>query len=474
MDTSSALDLSYSPSDAVSVTSLEIREKTFGPLLDITDESIISLALKVRNQISPEHFQPSPKHRLVSRLGGSYNLVFVVEFVDGLRYVVRIPGFGWGDRFTDKARKCFESQLIVMRLIHDRTTIPVPAIYAFDASQNNKLGTPWIVMSFISGVTLGGGWFDETGPTPLEDRRQQSLKSLAAAMSQLHKFQFDKIGCLEFTDGSKESDEISIGPICELNMDDPNDENYCNITQSGPFDSSRSYMLHEFSSRENDPDGWGLAAYKLTSIMLSYLPKSSPNYSFEDEDGAETFVLCHPDFDSQNIMIDEKGNLTGLIDWDNARTYPRFLGYCRYPSFLTPDWDPLMYGYSGLPRYLSPEELVRYRKIYSNKMIQMLGGKDDAIFAAKSHIFEAVGIASSVEMNRADIARKFIREAIPEVLPEQDDYDILYNMIRDELEPELMERLEKGIKKLLSVERPLRDGQAVEGSRRNIIDGPVS
>ena len=238
---------------------------------------------------------------------------------------------------------------------------------------------------------------------------------------------------------------------------------YGQTKQVGPFDSSRSYMLHEFSPPKIDPYGWGCAAYQVNSIVLSHLPKSSHDpFSEDDPETAtetenETFVLCHPDFNSQNILIDEKGNLTGLIDWDDVQTYPRFLGYCRYPSFLTPDWDPLMYGYPGCPRYLSPEELVRYRQIYSDKMIQMLDREGNAIFAEKSHLYEAVWIASCDRMNRMEIMKKIIKQAVPDISLEYNEFDLLLHLAQDELAPDLMGKFEKGIKKLLAVARPERN-----------------
>ncbi|MCJ1242610.1 hypothetical protein MMC14_010619 [Varicellaria rhodocarpa] len=276
MNTSPAPNTSSPTSSAAS---REIREKVFGPLLDIRDESIISLALKVRNQVSSEPYEPSPnlKPQVLSHLHGSYNLVFIVD------------------------------------------------------------------------------------------------------------------------------------------------------------------------------------------IVLSHLPKSSHDpFSEDDPETAtetenETFVLCHPDFNSQNILIDEKGNLTGLIDWDDVQTYPRFLGYCRYPSFLTPDWDPLMYGYPGCPRYLSPEELVRYRQIYSDKMIQMLDREGNAIFAEKSHLYEAVWIASCDRMNRMEIMKKIIKQAVPDISLEYNEFDLLLHLAQDELAPDLMGKFEKGIKKLLAVARPERN-----------------
>ncbi|KAK3329701.1 hypothetical protein B0H66DRAFT_35093 [Apodospora peruviana] len=77
----------------------------------------------------------------------------------------------------------------------------------------------------------------------------------------------------------------------------------------------------------------------------------------------EGFVLAVPDFDSQNIMTDDQGNLTGLIDRDFVQTMPRCLGYSRYPGWITRDWNPLMFGWPGSSRENSPEELERYRKI---------------------------------------------------------------------------------------------------------------
>ena len=282
-------------------------------------------------------------------------------------------------------------------------------------------------------------------------------------MSQLQKFQFSRIGSPESTESCKKHNKISIGPIYYSDFNDPEEEDYGKTKQIGPFDSSRSYMLHEFSPQKIDPLGWGRAAYQVNSIVLSHLPKSSHDPFSENDPEAETFVLCHPDFDSQNILIDEKGNLTGLIDWDGVQTYPRFLGYCRYPSFLTPDWDPIMYGYPGCPRYLSPEELVRYRQIYSDKMIQMLHREGDAIFAEKSHIFEAVWIASCDPRNRTEIIKKIIKQALPEISPKYDEFYVVIHLAKDDFDelnnmtPDLMGKLEKGIKKLLTVARPERN-----------------
>ena len=199
MSPTSSSSLSQTTHQCTSECTSSLDPQKFGSLLEIAHESIISLALKVRNHTSSTQHVPSPKHRLVSRLNGSFNLVFIVEFADGVKYVVRVPCTGWGNRYTENTRNALESQIMTMRLIRNETTIPVPEIYGFDASQANELGAPYLVMSFIPGSTVAKLWFDQDGPTLLEERRRRVLDTVAEAMSQLRKFQFKKIGSLELT-----------------------------------------------------------------------------------------------------------------------------------------------------------------------------------------------------------------------------------------------------------------------------------
>jgi hypothetical protein len=65
-------------------------------------------------------------------------------------------------------------------------------------------------------------------------------------------------------------------------------------------------------------------------------------------DGAP-FFLSHPDFGYQNILVDAEGNVTGIIDWDDVTVGPRQSAFARYPSWITRDWDPLMYSYREAP-----------------------------------------------------------------------------------------------------------------------------
>jgi len=373
-----------------------------------------------------------------------YNLVYIVQFDDGIKYVVRVPAIGRGDRLTETAKSSLRSQALTMRFIRRETMAPLPDIYAFDTTTENEIGAPYMVMSFIPGDTVASKWFDDTGPTPLEQRRLRTLDTLAKAMSQLQKFRFDKIGSLQFTDNMT-CNEIKIGPCYCYDQGILGDENYGNelaLQSYGPFESTKSYLRYCLDHDDRDlPQADHVGARKLVAMLISYLP--SPRF------GRETFVLSLPDFDSQNIMIDERGNLTGIIDWDNVQTNPRFNGFSCFPGWITRDWDPLMYGYPHVEWENSPVELKRYRQRYNGQMKQHLNGAGDSIFTVKSHIFEAVVIAATKEICRYNIVRKIMQH----VLPGENVYDVM-NIIDDvgnaKLTPNDKRNLQRGFQALLS------------------------
>jgi hypothetical protein len=128
-------------------------------------------------------------------------------------------------------------------------------------------------------------------------------------------------------------------------------------------------------------------------------------------DSAEGFVLSVPDLDSQNILVDDEGNLTGLIDWDLVQTLPRCVGYCRYPGWITRDWDPLMYGWPRSDSENSPEELARYRMHYNQAMGEAMLWTGDWEFTGKSHLWEAIWVAVLNNVNRLEICCKLVQEA---------------------------------------------------------------
>ena len=57
--------------------------------------------------------------------------------------------------------------------------------------------------------------------------------------------------------------------------------------------------------------------WRITKATLQHLPFRA---------ASDGFVLSPPDFDSQNILVDDQGNVTGIIDWDLVQTLPSCVG----------------------------------------------------------------------------------------------------------------------------------------------------
>lgn len=422
----------------------------FGPLLFISESSLVYLAANVRQRVSGRI--PSSSDKYSYRLNGGYNLIHIIQFGDGVKYVIRIPAAGWGSRWTEHASNAFRSQALTMQFIKKSTIIPVPEVYDFDTTQTNTIGVPYMVMSFVPGRTVLSTWFEKDGPKPLEGRRKNILSSIAETMSQLSKFSFGQIGSLRFN-GRTPDDKIEIGPCYDW------DEGpfgagklgqRLEVHAFGPFRSSKAYMKyyldHLSDCKESSP--LGIGAKRITTMMISLLPTPRQNNEHE------TFGLSLPDFDAQNIMTDEEGNVTGILDWDLVQTVPRFLGCCRYPEWVTRDWDPIGYDYlqnKDCERASSPEELKRYRKWYEIEIKKCLRG-GDARFVAKSHIFEAVAIAATSDESRLEVVRKVLERVFGNVQG-FDSLKFIEKVGRGRLEAKDKRRLETGLKALLSMQR---------------------
>ncbi|KAI1118021.1 kinase-like domain-containing protein [Nemania sp. NC0429] len=381
--------------------------ETFGPLAAIAPESLVLLASNIAKRCLN---LPTTGGTLIARISGSYNITHVIE-LGNAKFVIRVPATGWGAGLTQAAADAMASQVATIRLIRSKTAIPVPEIYALDTSVANEIGAPYICMSFIPGKPVSEVWFDYSGTLPRDEFRLRILTSLSHTMAQFSCFSFDQMGSIM----ESESNSTVIGPSYDW---DEQEDGSLHVTMSGPYDSTSAFLdRNPAEGPGENASVWNKAAAKLSEVLLDCLPTL---------DSPSSFVLCFPDFDSQNVLVDDEGTVTGLIDWDLAQTMPRFVGYARYPGWITRDWDPLMYGWPKLADSEdSPETLERYRAHYNRELGKAHKWQGDWKYTAKSHVFEAIWIAALHRLNRLEICRKFVRAVAGD---DADASDILYDI----------------------------------------------
>ncbi|KAF6782191.1 hypothetical protein CSOJ01_16020 [Colletotrichum sojae] len=319
----SAISLSTKSTDTTESGSDRDR---FGPLLDISEAAIVRLATNIaisHNLLHPNRLGG----KVVSTPSGSYNLCHVVELADSTKLVIRIPATGWGSHHTPEAAAAMESQAATLRLIRERTAVPVPEVYALDVTADNEIGAPYFCMSFIPGRRVSDIWFVADGDNTTlkrEEMRLRILKSLARVMAKLSPLVFDKLGSIT----TNMSGVIDIGPVYDWLE---NDDDSVEVGASGgPFDSETAFW-EENQTLDSGVNVWAKGKTKVMgAIMACYMQRNT-------EREHPGFVLCPPDFNYQNIMMDEEDDITGLIDWDLAHTVPRVVGYVSYPSWISRD-----------------------------------------------------------------------------------------------------------------------------------------
>ena len=203
-----------------------------------------------------------------------------------------------------------------MRLIRRETTIPVPEVFAFDASVENELGCPFVLMEMIHGKSLAEVWFDqEISLAKREQIRIRSLQGIAEAMAQLNSLTFSQGGSLIF-DAKGNVAGVGCSSVVDLerqynNMRSEGYDNTMAFRQTGPFEDPKSYLLAMLDAREEKQERSVIrqGAYKLLRLFIEW--------SLLDAGGQEKqFVLAHPDLDNQNILVKDDGSLAGIIDWD--------------------------------------------------------------------------------------------------------------------------------------------------------------
>ncbi|KAG6901273.1 hypothetical protein C0995_014325 [Termitomyces sp. Mi166 len=90
-------------------------------------------------------------------------------------------------------------------------------------------------------------------------------------------------------------------------------------------------------------------------------------------------VLAHEDLNDMNILVDERGSITGVIDWEYQLIKPAILA-AEYPPWLCSDacLDPRFADHVFTLWLESPEESERLRNLY----LQIVRARDEEYWEA--------------------------------------------------------------------------------------------
>lgn len=293
--------------------------------------------------------------RFGGRAVGAYNVVIFIVFDDGVEWCVKVPK----RRTLNGSENDFlMSEYATLLFLQKIGNVPVPKVHGFSFDHKNPAKTPYFFMDKIP----GSSFYDALHNSLNKAQIYNILQELARVKKTLMQHPFDEIGSLSIMDNE----------TCQYDVDRHlTIWDYRTIMEGeeglmGPYQSSFQYyanLLHLGWSEWHDsnfffvePDvireQWNIHTF-LCSILTSYV----------GNDG-NRFFLAHTDLSFANIMVDEEGSITGIIDWEFASTLPLQAAE-HYPLFFTDEekFIDIMGGIYDDPR----SELRDWKEFYAKQ-----------------------------------------------------------------------------------------------------------
>ncbi|KAJ5826554.1 Aminoglycoside phosphotransferase [Penicillium robsamsonii] len=320
------------------------------------------------------------------------HLCYQVKFADGVSWLLKVPAIGTPDQFDEDDAENLRSEALTMMMLRRETTIPIPEVFAYNNTCENKLKVPFILMEFIDAVPLMDVWHDrESLKEVVQARRTRCLQDIAAAYVQLGKYIFNKRQLLRFDDQDR---LIGVVPV---NKD--------------PFSGLREGYTSRLGRWKEQENAQGRAYLKLLRMFVDWIPKSR---------GEESFVLRHPGPNIFNFLVSGDGSVRAILNWDGAQAVPSSLGNETYPLWLMRDWCPPVYIWSEeMERGIndedcvwedSPDTLKFYRNVYAQCIANLLPESENAKVTRNSLLFQHLQMATGDPMFNAAITTKILGE----------------------------------------------------------------
>jgi hypothetical protein len=259
---------------------------------------------------------------------GTFNVVIPIVFENGAKWVARIPRPGrmFLHPNGNLLERIMTSMAVTTSVVRNRTSIPVPAIYGWSASDDNEAGCPYMFMDFVEGVSLG----DCLRDLP-PDKTTSIIYEWAMYTWELTSLQFPAIGCLG---PNHRVERIEVQKFLSAGSVDQGRDGI-NPRFRGPYTTTADYLFGISNLKKNAPvDGQSYDRFSFGTYLESLIP-----FALKPELEYGPFCVCHDDLNVQNILVDpEEGRITAIIDWDYACVKP-LQSLLSYPESLR--WDLL-------------------------------------------------------------------------------------------------------------------------------------
>ncbi|KAI1781120.1 hypothetical protein F4818DRAFT_28661 [Hypoxylon cercidicola] len=254
--------------------------------------------------------------------GGSYNRVIgisrqPVEQPDlHVQYIVRIPRFGYMK---------VDNQVATLRLLRQRGRIPAPVVICFDQTDDNELGSQYMVQNRVPGFALASVY-----PRLVHEERCRVARDLGRVYYEMLATYSDAPGALVLP--INHTGKLELLPWQRPAVPWTREYNDSPVPQD-----IYELLVDIFVARKNlDRRRWPEATAR-PRLMDQFC-----NMASELSEGGwltNCYVsLAHLDLEPRNIIVDltsitEPSIISAVVDWDSAVFAPQFM-CCKPPVWL--------------------------------------------------------------------------------------------------------------------------------------------
>ncbi|KAI9057372.1 kinase-like protein [Trametes sanguinea] len=274
------------------------------------------------------------------------NLILEVEYESGRRDIVRTPNPDVLEETGGGAVQTIVREAELLRWLKANSELPVPTIRAILKSQQDGV-LPVVVMEKMPGEMV----LNVIGKATLAySVKERLMRSFAEFQVQLFRLEVpQRIGTARCEDLaiSVDSEEDGMASLEEY------------------IDALLKRHERELEHIED------ISARESCTRILARLKRELPNlYTRLAPPSRRRCVLKHDDLNPQNILMDDEGYITGVVDWDLQVVLPAALAV-SYPSFIRydgvhhPEYAREPYPGMEIWWFVSPDDSRRLRELYT-------------------------------------------------------------------------------------------------------------
>ncbi|KAF3911977.1 hypothetical protein AA313_de0205162 [Arthrobotrys entomopaga] len=304
----------------------ECRDKRQDDMgLKVNTEALLTLAQNLRDGL---------RASLGRKISGALDYTVEIVFEDKVSWLARIPKPWRSSHVNDS----LSAQVSAWRYLKKNTTIPVPEVYhlAFDTDSTNTVGVSFMLIEKLPGHAVPE--LDEEDPVST-DKANRFHAQLSDILLELSSCTFDKIGSIQ--QSPMDPDDFAVGPLYNLHNTYPLARGRA-ATSRGPFISIFEYLtsfgelnyrdtkLHYHRGSHQSDEMCAPLDEELARFFL--INKMIPKFSIETGFNGGPFVFQNWGLNSQNILVDDDCNITGIIGIGG--TIGPLPSLCKYPDLI--------------------------------------------------------------------------------------------------------------------------------------------